>query len=339
MAFPVGLWLACLLDFILGDPRAFPHPVTLIAKTATAFASFFRKHIASERRAGQATAACALFVCATTCAGILFALRALSPLALFSGAVLLLYTTMALRSLADHAMAVSSCLDRAGETGSLVEARKSVGRIVGRDTSELDRAGIIRACVESVAENMSDGVIAPMFFAVSAAVICVIFGRSQYCLPVAATAALLYKAVNTMDSMFGYTNDQYIDFGRTAALMDDRVNFIPARLSALAIVFVSFFTRGNSASAWKIMRRDRRKHASPNGGYPEAAMAGALGLQLGGPNSYFGKIVEKPVIGDDTRPPVKEDISAAVRIITHGFLVCIALFSLFYLLVLVAFGQ
>ncbi|HHD63974.1 MAG TPA: cobalamin biosynthesis protein CobD [Desulfobulbaceae bacterium] len=336
-AFLPGLWFACLLDLALGDPRNLPHPVALIAWIASGMESFFRKHVSSEIRAGQATVVCTLLICGTVCVSMLLVLSAFSPLLIFSGSILLLYTTVALRSLADHALAVYHSLDRATETGTLEEARECVGRIVGRETTELDQAGIIRACVESVAENMSDGVIAPLFFAAGAATLCVPAGFAQYCLPAAATAALLYKVVNTMDSMFGYKNEQYVHFGRAAALLDDTVNYIPARLSAMIIVVESFITGKDGFFTWKILQRDKRKHTSPNAGYPEAAMAGALGLQLGGPSDYFGKTVKKQTIGNDKLAPVKEDIVTAVRIMISCSLLCIALFSLFYFAVLSSF--
>jgi adenosylcobinamide-phosphate synthase len=336
-AFLPGLWFACFLDILFGDPRNLPHPVVLIASIASGLETFFRKRVSSETRAGQATVACTLVVCVAVCVLLLPALHALSPVALFTGSILLLYTTIALRSLADHAMAVSHALDRTGEKDSLVEVRELVGRIVGRDTAELGREDIILACVESVAENMSDGVIAPLFFAVSVAVLSVLVGLAQYSLPAAAIAALLYKAVNTMDSMFGYKNERYLYFGRAAAFLDDAVNYIPARLSALIIVAVSFVIGKNGLSAWKILRRDRRQHASPNAGYPEAAMAGALGLKLGGSNKYFGKIVEKPTIGVNDNPPVTGSILTAIWILISGFLLFITLFSFFYFIVLSLF--
>lgn len=336
-AFLSGLWLACLLDIFFGDPRNLPHPVVLIASIASGLETFFRKRVSSEILAGLATVAFTVSLCGAGCLFLLTVLHALSPLLLFSGSVLLLYTTVALRGLIDHALAVYHCLDRVGDAGPLEESRKCVGRIVGRDTEELGREDIILACVESVAENMSDGVIAPVFFAVSVAVLSVLVGLAQYSLPAAAIAALLYKAVNTMDSMFGYKNERYLYFGRAAAFLDDAVNYIPARLSALIIVAVSFVIGKNGSSAWKILRRDRRQHASPNAGYPEAAMAGALGMQLGGSNKYFGKIVEKPTIGVNDNPPVIGSILTAIWILISGSLLFITLFSFFYFIVLSVF--
>jgi adenosylcobinamide-phosphate synthase len=172
------------------------------------------------------------------------------------------------------------------EAGDLPLARKQLSFIVGRDTAELGEPEIWRGAVETVAENTSDGVIAPLFF--------LMLGG-----PV---LGLVYKAINTLDSMVGYKNATYLHFGRASALFDDLMNWIPARLSGILIVAASPFIGLNMKNSWRIMRRDGRNHASPNSGFPEAAAAGALGVQLGGTNHYFGKAVEKPTIGDPQKP-------------------------------------
>jgi adenosylcobinamide-phosphate synthase len=174
-----------------------------------------------------------------------------------------------------------------------------VARIVGRDTETLSAEGVTKAAVETVAENFSDGVIAPML----------------YMLIGGAPLALAYKAVNTMDSTVGYKNEKYLHFGRAAALLDDAVNFIPARLSALLLIAAAKLAGTDAAGALRIWKRDRRNHASPNSAQSEAAMAGALGVQLAGPAYYFGKLYEKPTIGDDLRPVEPEDIPRANRIV------------------------
>jgi adenosylcobinamide-phosphate synthase len=190
-------------------------------------------------------------------------------------------------------------------SGTLAEARKAVGRIVGRDTAELSDAGVTRAAVETVAENFSDGEIAPLF----------------YMLIGGAPLALAYKAVNTMDSMVGYKNEDYIDFGRAAAKLDDAANFLPSRLAAILLIAAAPLVGLDGKNALRIWRRDRRKHASPNSAQTEAAMAGALHVQLAGPASYFGERVEKPYIGDPDRPIEPEDIRRANRLMyAAGFL-------------------
>jgi adenosylcobinamide-phosphate synthase len=170
--------------------------------------------------------------------------------------------------------------------------------IVGRDTAALDEAGVARATVESVAESMVDGVTAPLFFAVLGG-------------PV---GAMLYKAINTMDSMFGYKNERYRAFGWAAARLDDLANFLPARLTSLMIPAAAFLLRLDAKGALFILLRDRRKHASPNSGHTEAAVAGALGVQLGGPSPYFGRMVEKPTLGEAVRSIEPQDILRANRL-------------------------
>ena len=183
------------------------------------------------------------------------------------------------------------------EKGDLPAARKAVSRIVGRDTAELSGEEVARAAVETVAENFSDGVAAPLF----------------YMLLGGAPLALAYKAVNTMDSMVGYKNDRYLHFGRAAAKLDDAANYIPARLAALAWIGGAAIAGQDAKNAWRIWRRDRRNHSSPNSAQTESACAGALGVQLGGPSRYFGKLYEKPAIGDPLRPVKAADIRRAVQ--------------------------
>ena len=204
------------------------------------------------------------------------------------------YQILATRALRDESMKVYDAL----KTGTLQDGRKAVSMIVGRDTERLSEAGVVRAAVETVAENTSDGIIAPLFYAALGG-------------PV---LAWVYKAVNTMDSMVGYKNEIYLYFGRAAARLDDLVNYIPSRLSAVLMILASFFCRLDGKQAVKIYRRDRRKHASPNSAQTEAVCAGALGVQLAGDAWYFGVLHKKPVIGDDLRPVEPEDIPRANRL-------------------------
>ena len=187
-----------------------------------------------------------------------------------------------------------------------------MGRIVGRDTGRLSAEGVVRAAVETVAENFSDGVVAPMLY--------IFLGG--------APLALCYKAINTMDSMVGYKNNRYLHFGRAAAKLDDAVNFISSRLSALLLILAAALTGESADRAWRIWRRDRHNHASPNSAQTESAMAGALGLRLGGPAFYFGELHEKPTIGDPLREIEPADIRRAVRMLYAGSLLCLALLVL-----------
>ncbi len=212
--------------------------------------------------------------------------------ALWAG--VLCWQCLAAKSLKDQSDLVRVPL----EEHDLEKARKMVARIVGRDTDGLDEAGVARAAVETVAENTSDGVIAPLFYLALGGPVLGVF----------------YKAVNTLDSMIGYKNTKYIEFGRVAAKLDDVVNYIPARLAALLLILAAFLTGMDGKNAWRIWRRDRRNHASPNSAQTESVVAGALGLRLAGDAVYFGKLVEKPYIGDDLRPIEPEDIRRAHKL-------------------------
>jgi adenosylcobinamide-phosphate synthase len=181
----------------------------------------------------------------------------------------------------------------------LEEARKQLSYIVGRDTGSLTKEGVVRAVVETIAENMADGIIAPFFYAG-------IFG---------APLAFAYKAVNTLDSMFGYKNEKYMEFGYFPAKLDDVFNYIPARITGLLIVLSSLILGYDYKNSFKIYKRDRYNHTSPNSAHPEAAMAGALGVQLGGANYYFGKIVEKPTIGDKTKEIEINDVNKTAKVL------------------------
>ena len=221
----------------------------------------------------------------------------------FAVAVFLAWTCLAARSLHGESRLVAEALAR----GDIGEARRYLSYIVGRDTADLDEPEIWRATVETVAENTSDGVIAPLFY--------LMLGG-----PV---LALAYKAVNTLDSMVGYKNDRYLLFGWASARCDDLANWLPARLTGLLMVLAAPFTGLSLTGAWWIMVRDGRNHASPNSGIPEAAAAGALGVQLGGTNRYFGKPVAKPTIGDALKPLSREAYRGAVRLMygAEGLLV------------------
>lgn len=279
----------------------------------------------SERNGGRLTVLLVLLVTGSVCTALFFILSRLPlPLFLF-GAAFLLYTTIAARDLIYHARQVYVALGT-----DLTSARSRVAMIVGRDTDQLDEPGIIRACVESVAENMSDGIVAPLFWATVGAVVSVSAG-GMWPVVCGVTAAMLYKGVNTMDSMFGYKNEQYQEFGSCPARLDDAVNFFPARISGLALVLAAPFCDCSMKNSWVILCRDRLKHSSPNAGWPEAAAAGGLGLQLGGDSLYSGKITSKPVLGDSLYPPEPNHILNANRLILAASILCLLFFTTCYL--------
>lgn len=287
------------LDLLLADPERMPHPVVYMGKAISALEGFLRPRLPKTPRGellGGAILAAALpvgtYVVTTgACRGA----RRIHPALGFGLETLWCWQALALRGLAVESGRVQAELER----GDLPAAQRAVGRIVGRDTAVLTAEGVAKAAVETVAENFSDGVAAPLF----------------YMLLGGAPLALTYKAVNTMDSMVGYKNDRYLYFGRAAARLDDAANLIPSRIAALCWIGGAFLTGQDGRGAWRIWRRDRRNHASPNSAQTESACAGALGVQLAGPASYFGKMVDKPTIGDPGRPVEPKDIARANRML------------------------
>ena len=294
---------------MLGDPRVSWHPICLIGNLISWIEQHTRRLFPNTKR-GMRTAGILLVV-------IVLLVSTVVPFAVVTGAYcldpalgvlvesVLIYFAFAAKSLGRESMVVYDALCAEG----LAAGRKAVSMIVGRDTAELTEAGVIRAAVETVAENTSDGVIAPLFFAAVGG----------------APLAYFYKAVNTMDSMVGYKNERYQWYGTAAARFDDLVNLIPARLSALLMLLVCqplkrHWARKDSVfcsslgETWHIYRRDRRAHASPNSAQTESVMAGALGVQLVGNASYFGVLHEKPTIGDDRRAVQRQDIPRAVQL-------------------------
>jgi adenosylcobinamide-phosphate synthase len=278
LKFEYQILIAFLLDLLIGDPRWFPHPVRFIGKLALALETLLRKLVPHQKSAGILTVIVVLIITGAFAQALLSVAAAIHPYAATAMSIFILYTTLAARDLVKHSHAVYLSLKK----NDLPEAQKRVGLIVGRDTGRLDKEGISRAAIESVAESMVDGVTSPLFFAVLGGPL----------------GAILYKAVNTLDSTFGYKNERYINFGWAAARLDDVANFIPARLTAILVPFAALLSGNSFLNSLKILLRDRLKHTSPNAGHTEAAVAGALKIQIGGPNNYFGKLVEKPTIGD-----------------------------------------
>ena len=287
-----------LLDALLGDPAWLPHPVVLMGKAISALEkrlrSWFPKTPDGEKKAGRVLAVTLPLGTLLISGGLCVGLMLLHPVLGF-----LLQTFWCWQALAMKGLAVESGnVYRALTTASLPEARKAVARIVGRDTAALTEQGVTRAAVETVAENASDGVVAPLFYmAIGGGVL-----------------GFFYKAANTMDSMVGYRNERYEDFGRAAAKLDDIVNFIPARLSALLMIIAAVLPGYSAKDGWRIWRRDRFQHKSPNSAQTESVCAGALGVQLAGDASYFGVLVRKPTIGDPLRPVEAQDIRRANRL-------------------------
>lgn len=273
---------AFALDLLLGDPRWLPHPVRLIGFFATHIETLIRKAIPFAYLAGIIGWLFVVGSAGATVWGILTAAAVWNPIAHDVAAVLILYTTIAARDLVDHSNNVRKALD----ANDLPEARRRVSMLVGRDTANLDEAGVARAAVESVAESMVDGVTSPLFFAALGGPI----------------GAMCYKAINTLDSMWGHRDERYLHYGWAAARTDDVANFIPARVTAPLVALAAACLGYRAGGALRVFLRDGRKHPSPNSGLSEAAMAGALSVQLGGLNYYDGEPEERAVMGDPGEP-------------------------------------
>lgn len=293
-------WLSVLagflIDCVLGDPYRLPHPVVLIGKLISALERFLRRRMPNRlRAAGTILAILVPLISTAVVFGILFGCWMLHPWVYFGVSCILCWQALAARCLQKEAYKVVKAL----ETDGLDAGRKQVGMLVGRDTETLSETQVLKATVETVAENTSDGVIAPMLYLM-------LFG---------AVGGFFYKAINTMDSMVGYKNETYIDFGRAAAKLDDAANYIPARLSALGMIAAAGLIGLDAKNARRIWKRDRRNHASPNSAQTESVCAGALHVQLGGGASYFGVWVEKPTIGDADRAIERADVKRSCRLL------------------------
>lgn len=296
--YPWHLAAAYALDLLVGDPRGWPHPIRWMGHIITAMERKFYDEKASPLIQRTLGAVFWLTVVTLVVLGAVVILRVSSqlfhPFLAHGVLIWMAFTTLATRGLHQESAKVAEALGR----GDLSLAREKVAWIVSRDTSELQEKDIVRALVETVSENISDGIVAPLLFLALGG-------------PV---AAMVYKAMNTMDSMVGYTNDRYRSFGWFAARADDVANWVPARLSGFLLVGAAALMKRDWRRAWRTMRRDARKMKSPNAGYPEAAAAGALGVQLGGANVYFGERVEKPTLGDPGDPLTLEVYNAMIRL-------------------------
>lgn len=305
------LVIGFLLDALIGDPYRLPHPIRLIGRLISALEKFVRSHFKNLTAGGVFLAVTVLILSAGIPFGILFLCYYFSVWLGVGVESIMCFYMLAARSLYNESMKVY----HAPDTDT---ARKAVSMIVGRDTEKLDRDGIIRAAVETVAENTSDGVTAPIIYMS-------LFG---------AVGGFFYKAANTMDSMIGYRNEKYEKLGKFAARLDDVLNYLPSRLTALVMILSSFILGYDGKNAWKIWRRDRRKHASPNSAQTESVCAGALDVRLAGDAWYFGELHKKEYIGDNIRPIENEDIRRENRLMyltsVIMLIVCVGLRTLIY---------
>jgi adenosylcobinamide-phosphate synthase len=283
---PGRFFAAYALDWVAGDPPEMPHPVRFIGTAISHGERLLRRPATPEIEMLQGSLLTALIVSGAW--GAARFVRSAGPIA----EILLGWTTLATRSLLDESAAVV----RAVEAGDLPQARQLLSRIVGRDTDSLDQPEILRAVIETLAEGLCDGVVAPLLYLALGGV----------------PAAFAYKAINTLDSMIAHPEPPYRYFGRVAARVDDAANFVPARLAAAAICAAAFLTRQNARHAWQIFLRDGSHHPSPNAGRPEAAMAGALGVRLGGMNYYSGEPSPKPLLGAEGRCATVRDSRKAL---------------------------
>ena len=293
----VGI-LAFLMDCVIGDPRSKFHPVVLIGKLIAGLETWLYCPEDSDKRKfwrGLLLMLLVLVICYGATAGIVYGVRRLGlPYLSWGVEALLLSFTISPRNLAEAGREIQRYL----ATGDIEEARFKVGWIVGRDTDKLTVPEITRATVETIAENIVDGVISPLFFFFLGGV----------------PLAVAYRAANTMDSMIGYKNEKYLFFGRVAARTDDAWNYIPARITGLLLVLAAWLLKYDWREAWRMMRRDAAKHPSPNGGFTEATVAGALGIRLGGLNYYSGRPSFRTYMGEPRQELSPRHISGAIRL-------------------------
>ena len=289
-----ALFAGFLIDLILGDPPRWPHIIRWMGRLIEILERKFYS-MENKRVGGILTVVLTLTISAMLPAMLLFGTYMLTPWLYFAIESLLCWQLLATKSLRVESSKVREALEKQ----DITEARQALSMIVGRDVESLDEAGVVRATVETVAENTSDGVVAPLFY--------LLFGG--------APLACLYKAANTLDSMIGYRNERYLDFGRFAARLDDVLNFMPSRLCALLMIAASWICGFDVNNAYRIWQRDKLRHDSPNSAQTEAVMAGALRLRLAGDTYYFGRLHKKPYIGDDLRQIEIADIDRSHRLL------------------------
>lgn len=312
----LSIYTGYALDLIVGDPYSFPHPVRFIGKLISFVEKQIRKITSSDKGLKIAGFFLWFVVVGVTLGStsIVLHLFEFNKIAYFAVNTILIYTTLATKCLKDESTKIYKVL----KTGDLEKSRIQLSYIVGRDTTNLSEKEIVRATVETVAENTVDGIIAPLFYGFIGG----------------APLAMAYKAINTLDSTVGYKNDKYYYLGYASAKIDDIANYIPARLGVILISLGSLLAGFNFKNALKIGIRDRKNHKSPNCAFSEGAIAGALEIQLGGTNIYFGKEVYKPTIGDKSREIEIEDIVRTNKIMYSSSIISIIIFTVTYYLVI-----
>ena len=307
----IKIWIAYILDLIFGDPQNIIHPVQIIGKIISLGEKILLKEKSGSRYKFFAGIILNIFVVSITYGLTCLIYKSSKISGVFTVIeIYLMYTVFSVNSLAREGNRVYNIL----KEGNIEKARKDLSYLVSRDTETMDEKMIIRSTMETISENTVDGIVAPMFY--------IFLGG----LPLAMT----YKAINTLDSMVGYKNEKYMDFGKFSAKIDDIANFIPARITGFLIVAASMILRYNYKNSLKIFIRDRKNHSSPNSAHAEASVAGALGVQFGGRVSYFGKEADKPTIGDKIKDFELEDIKKNIKIMYITSFLSLAIFSLIF---------
>ena len=307
LIFFIKIWIAYVLDLIFGDPQNVVHPVQVIGKII----STGEKILLRKKYKFLAGAVLNIFTVSITYT-LMYLISKSVKISVFFMIIeiYLMYTIFSINSLAREGNRVYRIL----KEGDIEKARKDLSYLVSRDTETMDEKMIIRSTMETISENTVDGIVAPMFY--------MFLGGMPL--------AMAYKAINTLDSMVGYKNEKYMDFGKFSAKVDDAVNFIPARITGILIVLASMILDYDYKNSLKIFIRDRKNHSSPNSAHSEASVAGALGVQFGGKVSYFGKETDKPTIGDKTKEFELEDIRKNIRIMYVTSFLSLVIFSLIF---------
>ena len=307
LIFFIKIWIAYVLDLIFGDPQNVVHPVQVIGKTISAG----EKVLLRKKYKFLAGAVLNIFTVSITYTSMYLISKSVKISVFFMIIeIYLMYTIFSINSLAREGNRVYRIL----KEGDIEKARKDLSYLVSRDTEMMDEKMIIRSTMETISENTVDGIVAPMFY--------MFLGGMPL--------AMAYKAINTLDSMVGYKNEKYMDFGKFSAKVDDAANFIPARITGILIVFASMILGYDYKNSLKIFIRDRKNHSSPNSAHSEASVAGALGVRFGGKVSYFGKEIDKPTIGDKTKEFELEDIRKNIRIMYVTSFLSLVIFSLIF---------
>ena len=302
----LALMIGFVLDLLLGDPEWLYHPVCIIGKYISFMEKKLRKRGGNLRKSAVFLTASTVLLTMAVVAVLMWLLSLIGRIPLLIGMSLLNWMGIAVTCMAKEARGVAKALDKGVDAG-----RTQVARIVGRDTQSLNEEEIIKATIETVAENTTDGVISPLFYAAIGGPV-LLWG---------------FKAASTLDSMVGYLDEKYRDIGWSSAKLDDVLNYLPARITTLLMCLAAFFTGMDGKNAWRLVQRDHANHKSPNCAWSEAAAAGAMHIQLGGTHDYFGKPIEKPTIGDADRPAQREDIDKVnwLLYVTSGMMMAVIL--------------